>query len=93
MELCIAQLPELELDVRFHEPLRLSLAPRTTPVPTAMATGTIPKPVGRGRVELEDAVPEENAVVRGLGVYVWTSFVETVLDGELQCDQKVVCVA
>jgi len=42
-----------------------------TPVPTAIATGTIPKFVGRGRdvgVGVFDAVPDENAVRRAAGV-------------------------
>jgi len=61
------QLPELVPVVRFHDPLRLSLAPRMTPVPTATATGTVPKPTGRVRGALEVGVPLENGVTRGVG--------------------------
>jgi hypothetical protein len=79
------------LEVRFHEPLRLSLAPRITPVPTATATGIMPKPMGRGRGVLVAAAPLENGVVRGRGTYVWTSFVDRLLGGAFQCVQNFAC--
>jgi hypothetical protein len=93
MELGIGdQLPELVYGVRFQEPLRLIFAPRMTPVPTATATGTMPKFVGLGReAPVEVAEPEENGVVRGLGVYVWSSFVASPDEdgGDVQCVQNV----
>ena len=44
----VAHQPPNPPEERFHEPLREYRAPRMTPVPTAMTTGTVAKLVGRG---------------------------------------------